>query len=237
VIAAAGPARTAGHGTGLVIGPADAERFGLAHYDTDVLPSGIGATSLGCGNPVEVADLRPGETVLDLGSGGGLDVLLSAHRVGPTVTAIGLDMTEEMLDLARHHATQAGATNVKFLTGRIENILLPDNSVDVVISNCVIALSADKTTVFTEIARVLRPRWPDRDHRHPRRRHPHRRRPRPARRESRIPCWRPHSRRLPVPAGHNRAHRGGIRPTHPAGHQPFSAIIRATKSAVSREFP
>ena len=116
-----------------------------------------GAASLGCGNPLAVAELVAGETVLDLGSGAGLDVLLSARRVGPEGFAYGLDMTDEMLDLARAHAAEAGATNVEFLRGHIEAIPLPDASVDVVISNCVINLSADKPAVFAEIARVLRP--------------------------------------------------------------------------------
>lgn len=118
---------------------------------------GAGAASLGCGNPLMVADLVPGETVLDLGSGAGLDVLLSARRVGPDGFAYGLDMTDEMLELARTHAFEAGATNVEFLRGHIEAIPLPDASVDVVISNCVINLSAAKQAVFAEIARVLRP--------------------------------------------------------------------------------
>ena len=116
-----------------------------------------GAASLGCGNPLAVAELVAGETVLDLGSGAGLDVLLSARRVGPQGFAYGLDMTDEMLDLARQHAREAGTTNVEFLRGHIEAIPLPDASVDVVISNCVINLSADKPAVFAEIARVLRP--------------------------------------------------------------------------------
>jgi SAM-dependent methyltransferase len=115
--------------------------FGASQYqDDDGLPV---AVSLGCGNPVMVADLRPGETVLDLGSGAGLDVLLSARRVGPTGRAIGLDMTEEMLTLARDHATDAGITNAEFRYGHIEDIPLPDSSVDVVISNCVLTLSVD----------------------------------------------------------------------------------------------
>jgi SAM-dependent methyltransferase len=113
--------------------------------------------SLGCGNPTAVADLRVGERVLDLGSGGGIDVLLSAQRVGPTGRAFGLDMTDEMLELARRNAVEAGATNVEFLKGRIEDIPLPAGSVDVVISNCVVNLAADKAAVFREIARVLRP--------------------------------------------------------------------------------
>jgi SAM-dependent methyltransferase len=121
------------------------------------LPDEALAASLGCGNPVAVADLRDGETVLDLGSGGGIDVLLSARRVGPSGKAYGLDMTAEMLDLARASAARAGARNVEFLAGDIEAIPLPASSVDVVISNCVINLSADKAAVFAEAFRVLRP--------------------------------------------------------------------------------
>jgi arsenite methyltransferase len=116
-----------------------------------------GILSLGCGNPVAVADLREGETVLDLGSGGGLDVILSAKRVGPSGIAWGLDMTEEMLALARANAAKAGVTNVHFLKGQIEDVPLPAGSVDVVISNCVINLSTDKPAVFAELARVLKP--------------------------------------------------------------------------------
>ena len=115
------------------------------------------AASLGCGVPTAVADLHEGETVLDLGSGAGADVLISARRVGPTGRAIGLDMTDEMLELARHNAVEAGTTNVEFLKGYIEQLPLPDASVDVVISNCVINLSADKGQVIREAARVLRP--------------------------------------------------------------------------------
>ena len=121
------------------------------------LPGGAVRASLGCGNPVTVADLHPGETVLDLGSGGGIDVLLSARRVGAAGKAYGLDMTEEMLDLARANARQAGAQNVEFLGGQIEAIPLPDGSVDVIISNCVINLSTDRHAVFAECFRVLRP--------------------------------------------------------------------------------
>jgi arsenite methyltransferase len=121
------------------------------------LPEAATLASLGCGNPLAVADLHPGERVLDLGSGGGIDVLLSASRVGPTGRAFGLDMTDEMLALARRNQAEAGATNVEFLKGQIEAIPLPAASVDVVISNCVINLAADKTAVFREIARVLRP--------------------------------------------------------------------------------
>jgi SAM-dependent methyltransferase len=132
--------------------------FGSAGYpDTGDLPESAVRASLGCGNPVAVADLRPGETVLDLGSGGGIDVLLSARRVGPEGKAYGLDMTEEMLDLARANAQQAGAENAEFLLGQIEAIPLPDNSVDVIISNCVINLSTDRPAVFAESFRVLRP--------------------------------------------------------------------------------
>ena len=113
--------------------------------------------SLGCGNPTDLAKLNPGEVVLDLGSGGGIDVLLSAKRVGPTGKAYGLDMTDEMLALANENKRKAGAENVEFLKGEIEHIPLPDNSVDVIISNCVINLSADKDRVFAEAFRVLRP--------------------------------------------------------------------------------
>jgi SAM-dependent methyltransferase len=121
------------------------------------LPDAAVLASLGCGNPLLVAELRPGETLLDLGSGGGIDVLLSARRVGPNGRAFGLDMTAEMLELARRNAAEAGVTNVEFLEGYIEEIPLPDESVDVVISNCVINLSADKARVFGEMRRVLRP--------------------------------------------------------------------------------
>jgi arsenite methyltransferase len=121
------------------------------------LPDAAALASLGCGNPLAVADLHVGERVLDLGSGGGIDVLLSAKRVGPTGRAFGLDMTDEMLALARRNATEARAENVEFLKGHIEAIPLPAGSIDVVISNCVINLAADKQAVFTEIARVLRP--------------------------------------------------------------------------------
>ena len=125
--------------------------------EKDVLPENAVLASLGCGNPTALIDLREGETVLDLGSGGGIDVLLSAKRVGPTGKAYGLDMTDDMLALARQNQRQAGAVNVEFLKGEIENIPLPDNSVDVVISNCVINLSADKSRVLREAFRVLRP--------------------------------------------------------------------------------
>ena len=121
------------------------------------LPEAAVLASLGCGNPIAVAELHEGERVLDLGSGGGIDVLLSARRVGPTGRAIGLDMTDEMLALAQQNAAEAGATNVEFVRGHIEAIPLPADSVDVVISNCVINLAADKPAVFREIARVLRP--------------------------------------------------------------------------------
>jgi SAM-dependent methyltransferase len=125
--------------------------------ERDDLPSAAVAASLGCGNPTAVADLNPGERVLDLGSGGGIDVLLSARRVGDTGFAYGVDMTDEMLDLARRNAAEAGATNVEFLRGRIEEIPLPDAAVDVIISNCVINLSPDKPSVLAEAARVLVP--------------------------------------------------------------------------------
>jgi arsenite methyltransferase len=124
---------------------------------TACLPETAVLASLGCGNPTALAELVPGEVVLDLGSGGGIDVLLSAQRVGPTGKAYGLDMTDEMLALARDNQRQAGATNVEFLKGDIEHIPLPDASVDVIISNCVINLSADKRTVLAEAFRVLKP--------------------------------------------------------------------------------
>lgn len=124
---------------------------------TDALPGDAVKASLGCGNPTALAKLSAGETVLDLGSGGGIDVLLSARRVGPTGKAYGLDMTDEMLALARENQRTAGVDNVEFLKGEIENIPLPDNTVDVVISNCVINLSADKSKVLREAFRVLKP--------------------------------------------------------------------------------
>jgi len=136
------------------------DRFGGALYtqlDRDDLPVAAVAASLGCGNPTAVAELHEGETVLDLGSGGGIDVLLSAKRVGPSGYAYGVDMTEEMLDLARANAAQAGAINVEFVQGTIEDVPLPDASVDVVISNCVINLSVDKPKVLAEIFRLLTP--------------------------------------------------------------------------------
>jgi SAM-dependent methyltransferase len=134
--------------------------YGAALYSVSErgeLPETAVLASLGCGNPTAVADLREGERVLDLGSGGGIDVILSAKRVGPTGTAYGLDMTDEMLALANENARKAGVSNVHFLKGVIEQIPLPANSVDVVISNCVVNLSSDKAAVLTEIARVLRP--------------------------------------------------------------------------------
>lgn len=134
--------------------------FGLPLYgddDREFLPDAAALASLGCGNPTAVAELANGETVLDLGSGGGIDVLLSAHRVGPGGRAIGIDMTDEMLDLARRNAAEAGATNVEFRKGHIEALPVDDGVVDVVISNCVINLSVDKPAVFAEVSRVLRP--------------------------------------------------------------------------------
>ena len=150
-------ARTAESGRAAYDGgdPAD---WGLAHYDElGGVPEKAALASLGCGNPVAVADLHPGDVVLDLGSGGGIDVLLSARRVGPSGFVYGLDMTPEMLDLARGNAAEAGIANVEFLQGHIEAIPLPDRSVDVVISNCVINLSPDKPAVLAEAFRVLTP--------------------------------------------------------------------------------
>ena len=126
-------------------------------HDTSSLPDEAVAASLGCGNPTAMIELLPGQTVLDLGSGGGIDVLLSAKRVGPTGRVYGLDMTDDMLALARENQRKAGATNVEFLKGSIESIPLPDNTVDVIISNCVINLSADKDQVLREAFRVLKP--------------------------------------------------------------------------------
>jgi SAM-dependent methyltransferase len=137
-----------------------ADAFGAGLYEEsehEALPETAKLASLGCGNPTAVAELNAGETVLDLGSGGGIDVLLSARRVGPTGRAYGLDMTDEMLALARENQREAGLANVEWLKGHIEEIPLPDDSVDVVISNCVINLSADKPQVIREAARVLRP--------------------------------------------------------------------------------
>ncbi|GGN64637.1 arsenite S-adenosylmethyltransferase [Streptomyces albiflavescens] len=136
------------------------ENFGSTLYaanERDAMPAEAVAASLGCGNPTAVAELREGERVLDLGSGGGIDVLLSARRVGPTGKAYGLDMTDEMLALALANAAKAGATNVEFLKGTIEAVPLPANTIDVVISNCVINLSTDKLAVFAETFRVLKP--------------------------------------------------------------------------------
>ena len=135
--------------------PITSNLYSSAEHET--LPEKAVLASLGCGNPTALIDLRPGETVLDLGSGGGIDVLLSARRVGPTGKAYGLDMTGDMLALARENQRQAGVTNVEFLQGQIEAIPLPDSSVDVIISNCVINLSSNKDRVLSEAFRVLRP--------------------------------------------------------------------------------
>jgi arsenite methyltransferase len=159
-------ARGAASGNGTCCGPDMAETdkqgnvvFGASLYggEGEQAPAAAVEASLGCGVPTAVADLHEGETVLDLGSGGGVDVFVSARRVGPTGKAIGLDMTDEMLALARANAADAGVENVEFLKGYIEDIPLPDDSVDVVISNCVINLSADKGQVLREAGRVLRP--------------------------------------------------------------------------------
>jgi len=148
-------------GDGCGCSPADATGvFGVALYDTAAragVPQAALTASLGCGVPTAVADLHEGETVLDLGSGAGADVLISARRVGPSGRVIGLDMTDEMLALARRNAAEAGVQNVEFVKGYIEEMPLPDASVDVVISNCVINLSGDKARVIREAARVLRP--------------------------------------------------------------------------------
>jgi SAM-dependent methyltransferase len=163
----AAAAHAAGDGAGCGCGPAvsltdehGSQVFGSTLYATEETDAASGAAigaSLGCGVPTAVADLHEGETVLDLGSGAGADVLISARRVGPTGRAIGLDMTDEMLDLARANAREAGVENVEFVKGYLEELPLPDASVDVVISNCVINLSGDKATVLRQAARVLRP--------------------------------------------------------------------------------
>jgi len=157
-------ARAARAGDAITDGDPDALAggcFGAAAYPeasrADYLPEPALRASLGCGNPLAVAEIREGETVLDLGSGGGLDVLLSARRVGPSGTAYGLDASPDMLDFARANAAQAGVTNAVFLLGRMEHVPLPDAQVDVVISNCVINLSADKARVIAEAYRVLKP--------------------------------------------------------------------------------
>lgn len=159
-----GPTTEAGSGqsaTSCCGEPAEVtQAFGAALYSADLqgeLPVQAVAASLGCGNPIAVAELEPGERVLDLGSGGGIDVLLSARRVGETGFAYGVDMTDEMLDLARANAAEAGVPNVEFLKGTIEDVPLPDASVDVVISNCVVNLSTDKPAVLAEMHRVLAP--------------------------------------------------------------------------------
>ena len=151
-------ANQAATASGACCGPEEGIGAGLyTALEQAELPDAAVLASLGCGNPTAVAELHPGERVLDLGSGGGIDVLLSAKRVGPTGRAIGLDMTDEMLALAQRNAAEAGATNVEFLKGTIEAVPLPADSVDVVISNCVVNLAADKPAVFREIARVLKP--------------------------------------------------------------------------------
>jgi arsenite methyltransferase len=149
-----------GGGSCCADGETDGSKFGEALYDAEQcgeLPEAATLASLGCGNPTIVAELREGETVLDLGSGGGIDVILSARRVGSSGIAYGLDMTDEMLALAQKNTAEAGVRNAHFLKGVIEQIPLPADSVDVVISNCVINLSVDKPAVLTEIARVLKP--------------------------------------------------------------------------------
>jgi SAM-dependent methyltransferase len=152
-----GAAATCGCGTGenVCCDPISSDLYGDA--DAAAVPDTALQASLGCGNPTALAQLNPGETVLDLGSGGGIDVILSARRVGPTGKAYGLDMTDEMLALAEDNTRKAGIANVEFLKGEIERVPLPDNSVDVIISNCVINLSADKDRVLAEAFRVLKP--------------------------------------------------------------------------------
>src|SRR5579859_7596433 len=155
VIAGAGNSCCGAAACGTETDPITRELYGAAQVS--LLPEEAVKASLGCGNPTALAELKPGETVLDLGSGGGIDVLLSARRVGPTGKAYGLDMTDDMLALARENQKKAGIENVEFLKGEIEHIPLPDNSVDVIISNCVINLSGDKDRVLAEAFRVLKP--------------------------------------------------------------------------------
>jgi len=155
--ARSGSSATCGCGTSGCCGPDPITSNLYDNGQAEAVPAEALLASLGCGNPTALAELNAGETVLDLGSGGGIDVLLSARRVGPTGKAIGLDMTDEMLSLARENQQKAGVTNVEFVKGEIEQIPLPDNSVDVIISNCVINLSADKDRVIAEAFRVLKP--------------------------------------------------------------------------------
>ena len=158
--AASARSAASAEGCGCGCGTAEPDGFGAALYaetEAKAAPPAAVRASLGCGVPTAVADLHEGETVLDLGSGGGADVIISARRVGPAGRAIGVDMTDEMLQLARRHAAEAGVGNAEFVRGYIEELPLPDASVDVVISNCVINLSADKPRVLREAARVLRP--------------------------------------------------------------------------------
>ena len=158
--AATGVSSCCGGGDVSALREDEREVFGAQLYESaerEELPDAAKLASLGCGNPTAVAELHEGEVVLDLGSGGGIDVLLSARRVGPTGKAYGLDMTDEMLDLARRNQQEAGVDNVEWLKGHIEAVPLPDDTVDVVISNCVINLSADKAQVIREAARVLKP--------------------------------------------------------------------------------
>ena len=162
-VACCGPSQAAGGSCGCGTDIPDAcagDQFGAGLYAADEqaeLPDAAKLASLGCGNPIAVAELHPGERVLDLGSGGGIDVLLSARRVGPTGRAYGVDMTDEMLELAERNKAEARVENVEFLKGTIERVPLPANAVDVVISNCVINLSGDKPAVLREAARLLRP--------------------------------------------------------------------------------
>lgn len=155
VVAGAGNSCCGASPCGTDVDPITRDLYGKA--ETSILPEQAVKASLGCGNPTALAELKPGETVLDLGSGGGIDVLLSARRVGPAGKAYGLDMTDDMLALARENQKKAGLENVEFLRGEIEHIPLPDKSVDVIISNCVINLSADKDRVLQEAFRVLKP--------------------------------------------------------------------------------
>ena len=211
------------------------DTFGSALYSVQErgeLPVEAVAASLGCGNPTAVADLHAGERVLDLGSGGGIDVLLSARRVGPTGFAYGVDMTDEMLDLARANAAKAGATNVEFVKGTIEDVPLPDGAVDVVISNCVVNLSTDKPAVLAEMYPGPHARWADRDQRRRRRGPPDR--AERAERGSFVGCIAGALSRREYLEGLAAAgfEDASVEFTHEAAPGMHGAIVRATKPAL-----
>ena len=235
----AAAARQAASGSGACCGPEEGIGAGLySALERADLPDAAVLASLGCGNPTVVADLHEGERVLDLGSGGGIDVLLSAARVGPTGRAFGLDMTDEMLTLARRNAVDAGATNVEFLKGYIEAIPLPSDSIDVVISNCVVNLAADKAAVFRGDRSRAAARRPHRHHRHRRKR---RADAQPsARSEARTSDALPE--RSPSPSSEPDSRAAGLSdisltPTHQVTDGMHSVIARAVKPADAAPAP